>query len=46
MFGDRKYDIIGAKKIRIESVGFLYGYGILEELKKWEQIILQKMFVN
>ncbi|AJA48256.1 5'-nucleotidase [Clostridium pasteurianum DSM 525 = ATCC 6013] len=34
MVGDRKYDIIGAKEIKIHSIGVLYGYGSYEELKK------------
>lgn len=33
MIGDRKYDIIGAKKNNIDSIGVLYGYGTIEELK-------------
>lgn len=33
MIGDRKQDIIGAKKTGIKSIGVLYGYGSLEELK-------------
>jgi len=33
MIGDRKYDIIGAKNAGIDSIGVLYGYGSLEELK-------------
>ncbi|MGB6129315.1 MAG: HAD hydrolase-like protein [Psychrilyobacter sp.] len=32
MIGDRKYDIIGAEKNNIDSIGVLYGYGSLEEL--------------
>ncbi len=32
MVGDRKYDIIGAKKNEIKSIGVLYGYGTREEL--------------
>ncbi len=32
MIGDRKHDIIGAKKIEIKSVGVLYGYGDFDEL--------------
>jgi phosphoglycolate phosphatase len=36
MIGDRKYDIIGAKKNGIDSVGVLYGYGSREELEKEE----------
>ncbi|MDR2438835.1 MAG: HAD-IA family hydrolase [Planctomycetaceae bacterium] len=34
MVGDRKYDIIGANKNRIDSVGVLYGYGTREELQQ------------
>ena len=33
MVGDREFDIIGANKAGIESVGVLYGYGGLQELK-------------
>ena len=32
MIGDRKYDIIGAKEIGMDSIGVLYGYGDLQEL--------------
>lgn len=34
MIGDRKYDVIGAKENKIDSMGVLYGYGSLEELKE------------
>jgi phosphoglycolate phosphatase len=34
MVGDRKYDIIGAKRNGIKSIGVLYGYGNREELEK------------
>lgn len=34
MIGDRKYDILGAKEVNIDSVGVEYGYGTFEELKK------------
>ncbi|MEG1312554.1 MAG: HAD family hydrolase [Romboutsia sp.] len=34
MIGDRKYDVLGAKKIGVDSIGVLYGYGSLEELKE------------
>ena len=34
MVGDRKYDILGARTFRIESVGVTYGYGSMEELKE------------
>lgn len=33
MVGDRKHDIIGAKKNGIDSMGVLYGYGSREELE-------------
>ena len=33
MIGDRKFDIIGAKTIGVDSMGVLYGYGSLEELQ-------------
>ncbi|MDR2115616.1 MAG: HAD family hydrolase [Planctomycetaceae bacterium] len=33
MVGDRKYDIIGSHKNRIDCVGVLYGYGTREELQ-------------
>ena len=32
MGGDRKHDIIGARKIGIDNIGVLYGYGDKEEL--------------
>ena len=34
MISDRKYDVIGAKKIGVDSIGVLYGYGDLEELQE------------
>ncbi len=34
MVGDRKHDVIGAKKCGLRSVGVLYGYGSLEELRQ------------
>ena len=33
MVGDRKHDIIGAQKNKIDSIGVLYGYGGAVELK-------------
>lgn len=33
MVGDRKHDIIGAKVYHLSSVGVLYGFGDMEELK-------------
>jgi len=34
MIGDRKYDILGAKEVGIHSVGVLYGYGSIKEIKQ------------
>lgn len=34
MVGDRKHDIIGAKKHNIDSIGVLFGYGTKEELEE------------
>lgn len=34
MVGDRKHDILGAKKLGIESIGVLYGYGSYEEISQ------------
>ncbi|MCR4616844.1 MAG: HAD hydrolase-like protein [Lachnospiraceae bacterium] len=34
MVGDRKFDVLGAKKQNIESVAVLYGYGDYEELSE------------
>lgn len=34
MVGDRKYDIIGAKKNGIDTIGVLYGYGDENELRE------------
>lgn len=33
MIGDRKHDIIGAKKNNLASIGVLYGYGKIEEME-------------
>ena len=33
MIGDRKYDILGAKTVGIDSAGVLYGYGDRAELE-------------
>lgn len=33
MVGDRKYDIIGAKKNDLDSIGVLFGFGDYEELR-------------
>jgi len=34
MVGDRKYDIIGARKNGIDSIAAAYGYGTIEELEE------------
>ena len=34
MIGDREHDIIGAKKVGIDSIGVLFGYGDRNELEK------------
>lgn len=36
MIGDRKHDILGAKKIGLKSCGVLFGYGSREELEEAE----------
>lgn len=33
MVGDKEHDIIGAKEVGIDSIGVLYGYGSMNELK-------------
>lgn len=33
MVGDREHDIFGAKKVGVDSVGVLYGYGDYQELE-------------
>ncbi|MDO5708261.1 MAG: HAD-IA family hydrolase [Andreesenia angusta] len=35
MVGDRKYDILGAKKIGIESIAVLYGFGNIDEFEEY-----------
>ena len=34
MVGDRKYDVKGAKKMGVDSMGVLYGFGSREELEE------------
>jgi len=34
MVGDREHDILGAKKVGVDSIGVLVGYGSREELEK------------
>ena len=34
MIGDRKFDVEGARNVRVESIGVAYGYGSMEELKE------------
>ena len=33
MIGDREYDVIGARKFGIDSIGVLFGFGTIEELQ-------------
>lgn len=33
MIGDRKYDILGARKMGMDAIAVLYGYGSREELE-------------
>lgn len=33
MIGDREHDVWGAKKVGIDSIGVLYGYGDYKELE-------------
>ena len=33
MIGDRKHDILGAKKTGLKSCGVLFGYGSMQELQ-------------
>lgn len=42
MVGDRKFDLIGAKEIGIDSIGVLYGYGSRNELEKENPTYLVK----
>ena len=34
MVGDRKHDTLGSKKVGIDCIGVLYGYGSKEELEE------------
>ncbi|CDM67873.1 HAD family phosphatase [Clostridium bornimense] len=42
MIGDRKYDIVAAKELGIDSIGVLYGYGDYEELTNAEATYIAK----
>jgi len=42
MVGDRKEDILGANEVGIDSIGVLYGYGSLEELKNAGAVAIVK----
>ena len=33
MVGDREYDVLGARRWGMESVGVLYGYGDMQEMR-------------
>lgn len=35
MIGDRKHDILGAKENNLKTIGVLFGFGTLEELKEY-----------
>lgn len=35
MIGDRKYDMIGASNLNIDTIGVLFGYGTILELEKY-----------
>lgn len=40
MIGDRKHDLIGAKKLSMDCIGVTYGYGSLEELENEKPVFL------
>jgi len=40
MIGDRKYDIIGAREMGIDSIGITWGYGDREELEKEQPTLI------
>jgi phosphoglycolate phosphatase len=40
MVGDRKYDVIGAQEVSIDSIGVLWGYGSQEELESAKATML------
>lgn len=40
MIGDRKHDLIGAKKLSMECIGVTYGYGSVEELQNENPVFL------
>ncbi|WMJ22059.1 HAD hydrolase-like protein [Paludicola sp. MB14-C6] len=42
MIGDTKYDVIGAKKVNIDCIGVLYGFGSEQELIKHGAIAIAK----
>ena len=42
MIGDRKHDIIGAKKAGVDGAGVLFGYGNLQELETAGAIFVAK----
>lgn len=46
MVGDRKHDIIGAKKTGLYSVGVLYGYGSREELEEYGADAIAESVLN
>lgn len=40
--GDRCYDVVGAKEAGIDSIGVLYGYGSIEEMKESQATYIAK----
>ena len=40
MVGDRKYDLTGAEKMKIDAVGVLYGFGSYKELSTEKSVAL------
>lgn len=40
MIGDRKFDILGARKNDVKSIGVLYGFGDREELTEAQADIM------
>ncbi len=46
MIGDTKYDIIGAKKCGLDSLGVLWGYGSKDELEEAGADYLCESFEN
>ena len=41
--GDRCYDVAGAKEAGIDSIGVLYGYGSIEEMRESQATYIAKI---